>query len=218
MKIEKQIVSILTMCVPTSAFVDDEAFNAAVEPFVPGLSEWPGSDGLPIGKERVLELFRTQRDKARKKREGQAVGVAKAQKAKRLEKHKVAVAALGVSEEVAALAITLAKDNGKLVVVVAEDGSVSFVTEGLRVRGGNQGGGRIPAGKRSGWLSPDGNSILGPVTDWAKETYSEEELREKGCYTPQSDKFRTGTSLAKKLGLEVDPEGRYDTDTNEAPD
>lgn len=100
-------------------------------------------------------------------------------------------------------------EGGKVFVVVNDDGPV-FTTQAPKVKGGRKGG-RIAADAPSGYLDAEGNRILGPLTAWARSNFSEEELQEMGCYTPQSGKFRSGTALAKALGDNVqedpNPEG-----------
>lgn len=208
-KIQTIIVNVL------KSLPNEDAANAVLPTLVGYQDE---KTGHVYTLEEIQGIADEQREKARKAREANAVKLANARKREALKALEGEVSALAVefAPEILAVFAKVTAAGGSVTV----DGEGNFAVSGLKARtGGNNGGGRIGKDDPSGYLDSEGNRILGPLTTWAKANFSEQELQDMGCYTPQSGKFRTGTKLAKALGdhVSVDPMGREvseDTETD----
>lgn len=120
--------------------------------------------------------------------------------------------------------ITLTSDSlGDFVTRVETEGGLVAINPDLTIRVAvklpkvHKGGGGKPAKDApQPYVDSEGERILGPLTTWAKDNFSDEELHEKGAYRPNG-KFRTGASLAKALikaeVISASPVPSDDTDT-----
>ena len=167
------------------------------------------STGQAYGKEGIDAIVVEEREKARAARETLAAKAERSRRNVALEALQVEVDCLDLDmpEDILTVAGKVVAAGGQL--TMDETGAFGIV--GITVRtgtAGNNGGGRIGDGKRSGWLDTEGQSILGPVTSWVKKNFTEEEQKEAGAFAPQSGKFRSGEKLAKAFNLTPDPLGR----------
>jgi len=165
--------------------------------------------GETCDAEAIAKIAEEQREATRKGREAMAAKAERTRRNVALEALKGEVSSLTLDEPVTVLEVAakVTAAGGSLTI----DGEGTFGVTGLRSRkGGNNGGGRIGQNDPSGYLDSEGDRILGPLTTWAKDNFTNEELKEMGAFAPQSGKFRTGVKLAKALSehVSVDPQGR----------